>query len=212
MCYKNRRQPIFCFTIDLDWANEIMIEETLNLFDKHEMPVTPFITHKSKVIEEHYEDKRSLVGLHPNFWKDSTQGNNYIEIIENLCKLWPEARGWRSHRWFEDLKFSLEFARRGFKYDSTVCMFLFPNITPNHCIPGLVQFPVFFEDRWFMSGKWHIQTIQQRCATPGLKVFDFHPHHIYTNNKVRQFLVELLEYVESNSFQCDYLLNLCLEK
>lgn len=204
MFSKNSREPLFCFTIDLDWASEAMIEETLNLFEKHEVPVTPFITHRSKIIEERYENKRRFVGLHPNFWNDSTQGKNYIETIENLCKLWPEARGYRSHRWFEDLKFSVEFARRGLKYDSTVCMFLFPNITPNLCISGLVQFPVFFEDRWFMeAGFWDIE--KRIIETPGLKILDFHPAHICKDRGTKTFLVAILKLIKDGNFTCFYL-------
>lgn len=204
MYSKNFKEPIICFTIDLDWAKEPMIAKTLEMFD--DVPVTPFITHKSKTIEKHYAGaKRKHVGLHPNFWIDSTQGHCYKDVIKNLCKLWPEARGFRSHRWFEDLKFSQEFRSRGFVYDSTTCMFLHPHILPYECFSGVIQLPVFFEDRWFMSGEWHPAVILQRLEVYGLKVFDFHPIHIMENEKVRKFLLELLKFVKSLRYKCLYL-------
>jgi len=76
MSYENFKEPIICFTIDLDWAKEPLIEKTLAIFKEYDIPVTPFITHHSKVIEAHYKDKPIQEGMHPNFWSDSTQGNN----------------------------------------------------------------------------------------------------------------------------------------
>lgn len=208
MYSKNFKEPIICFTIDLDWAKEPMIEKTLAIFKEYNIPVTPFITHRSKAIEAHYKDKPVQVGLHPNFWSGSTQGKNYMEIIKNLVELWPTVIGFRCHRRFEDLKFSKEFYDRGFLYDSTTCMFLHPNIQPYRCFSKVLQFPIFFEDRWFMSSSWDLKAILNRLEKPGLKVFDFHPIHVHGNMRVQSFLISLLKRVNFCKWKCYSMLDL----
>lgn len=209
---KSWAMPIFCFTIDLDWAKEEQIEETLHLFEEREIPLTPFITHKSEVIEKHYANKREYVGWHPNFHNDSTQGKNIKEILFNLHEMYPYAKGWRSHRWFQDYKFSKAFADLGCYYDSTVCMFLHANIQPYQDYFGVWQLPVFFEDRFYMQGLWSLTPIMHTLKSVGLKVFDFHPLHICENDVVRKFLVELLEFVKQRNYPTKYLLDLCTQE
>lgn len=208
MYSENFKEPVFCFSIDLDWAKEPMIEKTLAIFKEYNVPVTPFITHRSEAIEAHYKKKPTWVGLHPNFWSDSTQGNNCKEIVDSLRKLWPKALGFRSHRWYEDLKFSKLFRDNGFLYDSTTCMFLHPNIMPYRCASGLLQFPVFFEDRWFLSSSWDFRTILKRLEQPGLKVFDFHPSHVCGDLRVQHFLIRLLKVVNFQRWKCYSMLDL----
>ena len=72
-------------TIDLDWASEVVIEETLNWFSKYKIPVTVFATHDSRAIIERMNTIE--VGLHPYFSPNSSQGSNSEEIIENLSQI-----------------------------------------------------------------------------------------------------------------------------
>jgi len=88
-------------------------------------------------------------------------------------------------------------------------MFLHPNIQPYRCASGLLQFPVFFEDRWFLSGSWKLKTILKRLEKPGLKVFDFHPSHVCRDLRVEYFLIELLQYVKLREWLCYSMLALC---
>jgi len=218
-------QPAFCFTSDIDWAQESMIAETLSIFSGHDVPLTPFVTHDSETIRKHYGgDLVKYVGLHPNFRPDSSKGP-FSEIISNAVNLWPEAKCFRSHSFVDSSLITKDFYQRGFRYDSNLCLHLQPGLVPLQEREGLVRFPVFLEDdvyfrREKLSG---IAPIERLLKTPGLKVFNFHPVHICLNtpnidfyngakenlNKdwkglvyggkgILTFLNELLKFVKSN--------------
>ncbi|MBW1909580.1 MAG: methyltransferase domain-containing protein [Deltaproteobacteria bacterium] len=219
-------KPAFCFTSDIDWAPESMIKEILNIFSQHGIPLTPFITHHSETIKEHYKgSKTRYVGLHPNFLSGSTQGSDLEEIITNLVDLWPDAKCFRSHLFFDNKLIAEEFYARGFRYDSNLCLHLQPNLVPLQHFSGLLRFPVFLEDDTYALREkiWDLSHVKDFLKTPGLKVFNFHPIHVALNTPdmdyyesvkkdvdenwkrlvfkgagVYTFLVELLEYVSNN--------------
>jgi hypothetical protein len=227
--------PIFCFTGDLDWASESMIQNMLDLFSEFELPLTIFITHDSDVIRRSYcGSKRGFIGLHPNFFAGSTQGNEYKEIISNLLAIWPEAKCFRSHSHFDHYYITHEFSKRGFHYDSNICLHLQSNLVPLKHASGLLRFPVFLQDNHYATreGIWDLSHIKNDLKKPGLKVFNFHPVHIalntpnieyyenlkeeakeswselsYNGKGVKTFLMELLQYIKDHHKSDTYYLD-----
>ena len=91
-------EPLFCFTGDLDWVPESMVDEAVRVFRDNGVPFTPFVTHFSDAVKQDYRGGRErFVGLHPNFVFDTTHGRNIDEIIEGVRGLWPSAVSFRSH-------------------------------------------------------------------------------------------------------------------
>lgn len=179
------REPIFCFTSDLDWAPESMIEETLEIFKKYNVPLTPFITHRSEAIERCYEgEKAKYVGLHPNFLPNSSHGKTVDDVISHVIGLWPGARCFRSHNYVDSLVIAQKFYEKGFRYDSNLCLYLEPHVVPLHHATGLLRFPVFFEDILFLD-KNEDGVSRPYLLSPlvvsGLKIFNFHPIHVCLN-------------------------------
>ena len=72
------------FTCDIDWASEIVIKDTINLFQNNQIKCTLFVTHKSKSIDL---CNRNLfeIGIHPNFNENIINGSGMPakEIIQN---------------------------------------------------------------------------------------------------------------------------------
>lgn len=189
-------KSVYCFTSDLDWASESNIQDTVDIFDELGLPLTVFITHRSKVIEERYSNCKEHVGLHPNFMPGSTHGATYLEQIDHCQRLWPEARYLRTHCLYDAHYITEELAKRGFKYDSSLCTSLQPYCTPiKHC-SGLIRFPIFWADNI------HSTKILERLNLPGLKIFIFHPVHLFKNVT---FLRELAEHIRSNCCNVMYL-------
>jgi hypothetical protein len=173
-------ESIYCFTSDLDWAPELAIKETLTLFNSLEVPLTPFITHNSDTINKYYGKNRKAqyVGLHPNFLPNSSHGNNYMQQIDFVINLWPDAKCFRSHSYFDNSKITHEFYKRGFRYDSNICLFLHPYCTPLRHQSDLIRFPVFWEDdaHWERYPfKLNTKDFKKYIDIPGLKIFNFHP-------------------------------------
>jgi len=232
---KDFEEPIFCFTSDLDWAPESMIDETIRIFKDNKVPLTPFVTHVSDAVKKYYRGSKSkYVGLHPNFVFDTTHGKNIDDIIENSRNLWPTATSFRSHYYVDSLFITQKFYNEGFKYDSNACLFLQSNITPQSLVTGLLRFPVFFEDIIYADriGCSDFSRLKQNLFTGGLKIFNFHPIHvcintpnikhyvankeeIYAQRKWKQFvydgdglqkvLFSLIDFIKDSGFKMFYL-------
>jgi len=197
--------PQFCFTGDLDWASESMVDEIVSFFIDEGISFTPFITHRSESIERNYGgSKDKYVGLHPNFVFDTTHGKNIEEIISNCISMWPFAKCFRSHYYVDSLLVNQHFYSRGFKYDSNLCLLLKENIVPQSLVSGLFRFPVFFEDILYVDkvGVYDLEPIRDRLLSSGLKIFNIHPMHFcintptlkhYTKNKHALYGRERLE-------------------
>lgn len=183
-------EPVYCFLIHTDWASESMLEFTINYFESRNIKLTPYITNPSEIIKTHYSGKKSkYVGLHPNFLPNSSHGSNYFEITEYITKLWPDARSYACHCFYDNIRTTDLLFEKGLKYDSNLCLHLQPNIVPlNHC-SGSIRFPVFFEDDIYAryKGNWSFSGIQTHFETPGLKLINFHPIHICLNTPDFEF-------------------------
>ena len=179
------RETVCCFTSDMDWAPEWAMEEMLGIFDELQVPLTPFITHHSEVVQERYGRAGAFqhVGLHPNFLPGSSHGTGYVEQIEFCQRLWPCAICFRSHCFFDSTQISREFFSRGFRYDSNLCLFLHPCCTPLRHESGLIRFPVFWEDDVHTTRglPFEIDAIKRHLTIPGLKIFNFHPLSLVIN-------------------------------
>lgn len=182
------KNSVYAFTTDIDFAPEWAIRETLKVFRDLEIPLTPFITHKSKAIKEYYgaPEKRRYVGIHP--WINSTyQGECFNEVVRNLLQIWPEARTLRVHGYKTKSKLDRAFTRMGAKYESNICLCLQPYCTPlRHC-SGTARFPVWWEDDVHMRLKspLKLNTILEQLEIPGMKIINFHPI-LFTLNAIKE--------------------------
>lgn len=188
------RESICCFTADMDWSPEWAIQEMLDIFEKLETPLTLFITHHSEIITRCYgkRGKSQHVGLHPNFLPNSSHGSNYIEQIDFCQKLWPTAKSFRSHAYFDNYLITKEFCTRGFKFDSNLCLFLQPNCAPlNHC-SGLIRFPTYWEDDVHSdkSLPFKVDAVRKHLDLPGLKIFNFHPLNLTLNTPTTEYYLK----------------------
>jgi ubiquinone/menaquinone biosynthesis C-methylase UbiE len=184
-CRELLQQPIFCFTADIDWASEAAIQSTLRLFDSYNIPLTPFITHDSPALRMRYAtpELKAQVGLHPNFLPNSSHGNTVSEVIDHVQNLWPEARGFRSHSFYDSSYVTTEMRRRGLSYDSNVCLWLQPDCVPLAHGSGLIRFPVFWEDdvHFGRDYPFEFRLLREHLDRPGLKVINIHPIHVALN-------------------------------
>ena len=229
--------PVFSFTSDLDWAPEEAIAETLALFDEYDVPLTPFVTHDSGAIRLQFDSpgQRSRVGIHPNFFPQSTHGVNETDVLDTACALWPDAKGFRSHGFVDYSNLTFALRDRGFQWDSNLALFLQERLVPLEHISGLVRFPVFWEDSVHIHKRLALDLgeIVRLVATPGLKVINVHPIHVALNTfspehyaesrnlavedarfdgvGIRTLLTDLLSFVRERSLRTAYLHDLFLE-
>ena len=174
---------IFCVTTDLDWASETAIGETFRFFREMDIPLTVFATHDSAVVKAAAGANEIMLGWHPNFMPGSSQGNSYAEIIAFLDNLYPHARGFRSHRYY-DVNDILELLYDyGIFWDSNVCTFM-QNIPPFLHRSGMIRFPIFWEDGAHLLNQcdFNAKSYLERFLSPGLRVINIHPMHLMINS------------------------------
>src|SRR5688572_8991260 len=143
------------FTIDIDWATELVIEHTLLIFEEYRVKCTLFATHHSEALDN---CNRELfeIAIHPNF-NPLMQGKSNVSvesIIGELIKLYPESKGIRCHGMTQSSYLLDQFFKLGFVYDANHFLPYWDNIKPYKLWNGLVKIPYNWEDDiHFMYGK-----------------------------------------------------------
>ncbi len=212
-------------TFDLDWCSDQVLEYTLDIIEKNNVKATFFVTHATKVLDRMRTNPNIELGIHPNFNYllngDFRYGKTYKDVIDYYMEIVPEAVSVRSHSLTQNSYILIYFADVGLKYD---CNQFIPNnskiyIEPwKHWTQGLIQIPHFWEDdiHIFCEQTWEVENILNNW---GLKVFDFHPIHVFLNTEdlqrynnarnVFQNITELKKHVNNDIYGTrDFLIDL----
>lgn len=193
-------------TIDLDWASEIVIEETMNWFSQFNIPVTVFATHESRAIVERMN--MIEVGLHPYFSPDSSQGSNSEEIIENLSQITTNIPVYRSHRFLDSNQIRGYMTKMGMRASSNVCTDLDPVAPFNHR-SRMLEIPIAFEDGNFLERNYDLGScddIVQLISRSDIFVIAIHPMHFVLNTPHFQWMRDIKDSttrIRWNNMTCD---------
>lgn len=185
------------FSVDIDWAPEEVIKDTLELFEKYNVKCTLFSTHESMVI---HKSKRDLfeIGIHPNFnpLLDGSINNSTAEnILKDIINIYPEAKGVRSHSMTQSSRLLTLFKSLGMEYD---CNQFFPynwDIYPYKCWTGLTRIPYNWEDDIHFTFKKPYDFDLKKILNINKNfIFDFHPIHIYLNSDSEETYLHSKDY------------------
>ena len=182
-----------CFTVDVEWAHQAVLDDLCGLFDAAGVTATFFVTHPDVRVPGHSR------GLHPNFrWQGDTgkairqsdpelfhsghEGQFFRKVVERTCAFAPEAKGLRSHSLFSDSTLVQIYREYGLEYDCTHQMTLAENLRPFFKQRGMLEIPTFYGDHFdLMAQATGFTPSGMRLERPGLKVLDFHPNIVFTN-------------------------------
>jgi SAM-dependent methyltransferase len=156
-----------------------------------------FATHRTSALLD-FQDCTE-VAIHPNFLPGSTHGKTFDEVIEHCFALYPDARTFRSHSYFDNQVITEKLAARGIRYDANICLYRQPNLRPlRHCHID-ARIPSWLDDNihWYHKGSWRLPELKADLETPGLKVINFHPPTVALNAPTR----ESLDALRSRLFQ-----------
>lgn len=193
-------EPLLCVTSDLDWAADVCVQDLLETLAALDIRPTVFATHRSPVVDRFQDAGRADVGLHPNFLPASSHGADPAAVIAHMLGLYPAARAYRSHCFADDSRIGWEFVRRGFRYDSNLCLFLQPGLVPLFHGTGLIRFPVFWEDDihyTLTGGDWSVEAFIAHFRTPGLKIVNVHPFMFATNVPTEDYYRQVKGHIAS---------------
>lgn len=164
--------------MDIDWAGDEVIAFALDIFRERGVKVTVFATHETPALRN-LDEELFEVGIHPRF--DTVEGAG--REIERLLRLFPGARGVRSHSLFQSSPILDMFVDSGLKYDCNLYLPKQEGLRPFVNWNGLIRIPYFWEDGGHMlyGDPWTPGALGM--DRPGLKIFNFHPVHIFLNTE-----------------------------
>ncbi len=175
-------------TIDIDWAHDVIIEDTLNLLEEAQASATLLITHKTKLLSKLFNNKLFELGIHPNFNNllngTAEKSLDSTKVISKLLEIVPNAKCVRSHSMTQNSKLLDIFHQKQIKYDLNHFIPLESGIKlrPWKSWNGIIKVPYFWEDDIdCINNKKH--NMKDLLLYEGIKVVDFHPIHIFLNTE-----------------------------
>ena len=175
-------------TFDIDWAHDDILNDTVDLVESYNVPVTWFVTHDAPVLNRLRDNPRFELGIHPNFnflLQGSEVGSRSAEeVIEKALETVPEARSVRCHSMAQSSVILNQFKEHGLEYD---CNHFIPwhsgiDLRPWKHWNGLIKVPYFWEDDVACIEEDDKRLVELGNLS-GLKVFDFHPTQVFLNTK-----------------------------
>ena len=176
-----KNEASICFSFDLDWAPEPLLDELGQLLDTYRLRATIFCTHKSPAVERLVARPCCETGIHPNFVGASQPEQ---AVIAELTALFPSAHGVRNHRLYYHSGLLGLLRRAGLTYLSNDLQFLQPGLAAHYDWGGLARLPIYWEDDvhcLYFDDNFTLDALA--LDTPGLKVLSFHPVHLWLNTR-----------------------------
>jgi len=174
----------FCLTIDVEWAPEFVIEWMAERVKDAKISATWFATHDSKALKKLACDSSQEIGLHPNFFPGSTQGLGMEDVMVRLTRLYPNARGVRSHAFLDSTRHHLHYSKLGLKYISNTIVWT--ESSKPFFLPwsSMWQIPISWEDDVACNFAKDISLDFLRKGKDAIWVLNFHPLYCYLNEKI----------------------------
>lgn len=178
-------------TIDVDWAADTVLADSMELLDSFGVPVTWLLTHRTPLLQDLASNPMWDVGVHPNFNAilegTAPPGTGARQVVEEALELVPSAKVVRSHSMTQSSRILEIFRSVGLTHDLN--QFVPPRVhdllAPWHHWDGLIRVPTLWEDDVFCmyrDTEWPQPEPLQLMANPqGLLVANFHPIHVFLN-------------------------------
>jgi hypothetical protein len=174
-------------TLDLDWAPDFMIDAAAQALLDRRVKATWFVTHASPAVER-LRDHPDLfeLGIHPNFLAGSSHGSTPQEVVAHCAALVPGARAVRTHCLLQSTPLH-DALLAASDVDVDVSLFL-PGATGVEPVvqwsPGgrLLRLPYVWQDNMEMYAPDPNWNTEGMLDAPGLRIFDFHPVHVWLNS------------------------------
>lgn len=180
-------------TFDIDWAGNEVLADTLSILDEYDVSATFFVTHDTPLLDLMRKDNAIELGIHPNFnnllFGGDTVKKSMGEITCHLKEMVPEAVSVRSHSLTQNTRLLDHFVEIGMTHEVNL---LIPKnsgieVKPFRSWNGLIRTPFVWEDDvhafCFSNGTEKDWSVERFLDARGLKIFNFHPVHVFLNTE-----------------------------
>lgn len=179
---------LMAMTFDIDWACDEVLNDTIDIIENANIESTWFITHNTTLLDRLRANPKFELGIHPNFnpLLEGMQphGNNCEQVVKKLMTFVPEAKAVRSHSTTQSSQLFEVFKSVGLTYECNhfIPWYLNLELKPWKLWNGLIRVPYFWEDDVSCLYGYKEKMIDL-VNQSGLKVFDFHPIHVFLNTE-----------------------------
>jgi hypothetical protein len=175
-------------TIDIDWAPDFTIDFVAEQLISRQVRATWFVTHMSPAVARLKQCPNLFeLGIHPNFLPGSTHGDTSDAVLRHCMTLVPEASSVRTHLLVQSTLLLRQILAQS-RITTDVSLFLpgTPHIHPVEWLwrrRTLLRIPYFWADDFEMERNIPSWRLAPHLGVgKGLKVFAFHPIHVYLNS------------------------------
>lgn len=178
-------------TVDLDWAPEVAITETLDTLQGIGISPTVFATHRSPCVEERMKDIE--VGLHPFFHPESSHGKTINEVVNTVLSIPHNIPAFRCHRFRTCNESKKALVVAGMKFSSNICTDM-DYVAPFRDRFGLTEIPIFLEDGGFLWNKHSFlvpSSLKKALKSSSPFVILIHPMHFAINTPSFDYMVDI---------------------
>jgi peptidoglycan/xylan/chitin deacetylase (PgdA/CDA1 family) len=162
--------------MDMDWAPDEVIDYSMALLAEHGIKATLFMTNTVGADTTGHE-----LAIHPNF----TTIDFEKHVAERLEEF-PEAKGTRSHSLMYTERLRPVYEKYGIEYQSNTMLYRQHSLRPFKISPQTIEVPLFWMDNFYIEMENYAPSYvfdELQCSESGLKVFDFHPVHVFLNTE-----------------------------
>lgn len=178
-------------TVDIDWACEEAIKETLDFLRNQDIFPTIFTTHRSAIVDSYMHELE--VGLHPYFGLNSSHGSTIDEVVKDVMNLPHNFLGFRCHRFAICNSSKQAMVEAGMLISSNICTDL-ENVLPFVDRFGILEVPIFLEDGGYLWRKHSLEMnpkLIKACLNHGPKVITIHPMHFALNTPNFEYMYNI---------------------
>lgn len=167
-----------CLSFDADWAPEFILDDLFELLRGAQVPFTLFCTHDSPAVHRLGSLKGAELAIHPNLH----QADDEFQTLSHLKGLFPCATGVRNHKLYYHSGLLEMYHQLDLVYLSNDLLFGESNLRPYYDWAGILRLPIYFEDDVYcLVSSGGFEPSEFHWDYNGLKVFNFHPVHVYLN-------------------------------
>ena len=175
-------------TMDMDWANDDVLADSVSLAEQLKIPVCLFVTNDTPMLQILRQHPLFTLGIHPNFLPqlNGQTTKSYRDTIAEMLKIVPEAKIIRCHALVDATPVLVTAREMGFRADMNLFIPFSSGmrLRPFRHFSGLKRLPFFYEDdAWALepdhpAPEQHIPDSDDRLC-----IFNFHPIHLYLNTE-----------------------------
>jgi hypothetical protein len=169
-------------TLDVDWAPDAVLEDSLALVESLGSQCTVMATHATSLLSG-LDRQRFEVGIHPNFNTliAGEGGGNPDAVVGDLMSLYPDAVSSRSHSLAESSRILDAVHNAGIRHDVTQFRPYHGGLEPFEYFNGLIRIPFNWEDDYHFTLGRSFEEPGVGLTDIGFAIMNFHPVHIFLN-------------------------------